>query len=123
LPAGASQYLIRIESEMSCDRIFAPRAEFFDAAGNIKRTVAYGDFTFRGNVLSAILRGHSDETYLVVASDPQIAGQSVSRISEDRLSATCSGALALYTGSENTTHQTFSHEGKVTVSVEALPTK
>lgn len=126
LPPATQPYLITIGTDIWGGTLFAPRVQFLGADGSVKRIVARPDFVFRGTMLSAILRNHPDEAYLVVASDPQVVGRSNSRIDDSTYSQGVSTGRAffmMYRGTETMTTQIFSHGGRVTISLEALPAK
>jgi hypothetical protein len=126
LPSATQPYLITIASGIWGDTLFAPRVVFLAADGSVKRIVARTDFAFRGTMLSAILRNHADEAYLVVSSDPEVVGRAMSRIDDTTGAApivTGTGYFTLHTGAETTSTQVFSHGGKVTVSLAMLPAK
>jgi hypothetical protein len=126
LPAPTQPYLIAIGSEIWGSTLFAPRVQFLGSDGRVKRTVARPDFVFRRKSLSTLLRSHSDEAYLVIASDPQVVG--LKNILVDDTTGAMPivvgrVAFIMYTGADAMSTQLFSHGGRVTVSLEALPTK
>jgi hypothetical protein len=126
LPQDTAPYIIRITAAPWGDTILAPRAAFLDEKGATKRTTAHNDFTFRGNSLVSLLRNHADEKYLVVSSDPEALGNSVSRINENvNVQAMAAGPVffTMYTGSDTATNLTLSAAGNVNVTITPLPAK
>jgi hypothetical protein len=126
LPVPTQSYLIAIGSEIWGSTLFAPRVQFLGSDGRVKRTVARPDFVFRRKSLSTLLRSHSDEAYLVIASDPQVVG--LRNILVDDTTGAMPivvgrVAFIMYTGADAMSTQLFSHGGRVTVSLEPLPTK
>lgn len=124
LPTAAAPYLVTIASvEWDCT-FFAPRVILLGADGGIKRTLGRDDFVFRGNELSTIFRSHADEAFLVVASDPEVVGLSLSRIADSITSQGVSagrGFFAIYRGSESVSTETFLHSGRVIISTRPVP--
>jgi len=126
LPVAAAPYIISVAATPWSGTILAPRLLLLDADGVIRRSTSREDFTFRGTVLSALLRSHADETYLVVASDPAVTGQLISRISESvraNMIMAYPVVANFYTGSDSTTKLLFLPVGSLTVTFSAIPAK
>src|SRR5690348_6162294 len=67
---------------------------------------------------------HPGERYLIVASDPDSVGQRVMQIAGSTQGTTTmvgTGFVSIHTGSENTRHLTFAHNGTVTVALQPIP--
>jgi hypothetical protein len=92
--------------------------------GQTKRSTTHSDFTFRGEQLSALLRSHQDEAYLVVTSDNDVLGKNISRISETVTASVMTTGMAtfvMYTGSDTTRYMTLSPSGRVEVTITPFP--
>jgi hypothetical protein len=103
-----------------------PRATFLDATGKTVRETTHADFTFRGAVLSALLRSHAGESYLVILSDADVLGHSTSRISgsvQVNYVAAGPALFAMYSGNDTITNLVFTPVGNVSVAIAPLPTK
>jgi hypothetical protein len=126
LPDTDQPYILRVIAAPWGNTILAPRALLLDGAGSAKRTTTHADFTFRGNSLAAFLRSHSDEKYVVVSSDPEILGNSVTRINEStsqQMLAAGPVFFSVYTGSDTATNLTLSPAGNASVTISPLPAK
>jgi len=125
LPAMAPS-IVTVSAQPWGNTMLPPRAAFLDASGKTVRETTHADFTFRGAVLSALLRSHPGESYLVLLSDADVLGHSVSRISgsiQTNYAAAGPVLIAMYTGRDTTTNLVFTPVGNVTVSIAPLPTK
>jgi hypothetical protein len=126
LPAMAAPSVITVSAQPWGNTMLPPRATFLDASGKTVRETTHADFTFRGAVLSALLRSHAGENYLVILSDAEILGHSVSRISgsiQTNYAAAGPVLIAMYSGRDTTTNLVFTPVGNVTVSIAPIPTK
>lgn len=126
LPAMAAPSIITVSALPWGNTMLPPRATFLDASGKTVRQTTHADFTFRGPVLSALLRSHADENYLVVLSDAEVLGHSVSRISgsiQANYAAAGPVLFTMYTGHDTTTDLVFTPVGNVSVSIAPIPTK
>jgi hypothetical protein len=124
LPEASDSYLIMVTATPWGDTILAPRLMFLDAEGAIKRVTAPSDFVFRGNNLSALLRSHPGETYMVVASDPQALGATVTRITDSTQSQMFGAGRAFFyvhTGSDTTANLSLLPAGSGMIVISALP--
>jgi hypothetical protein len=124
LPKEDQPYLITVAANPWLGTIFAPRALLLGSDGTLKRAATKADFTFRSDVLSTILRSHPDESYLVVASDPTVVGQSFSRMVSNTQANVVSAGVAtilVYTGSDTSTARTYTLGGRITVTLAPVP--
>lgn len=124
LPQSAKSYMVAISSEPLGHGLFSPRVILLDAAGAKLRELPRDMFLFHGASLYAALRIHPEERYLVVASDPQTTGQTVSQIvGSTRVSTVNTGAVMfnMYTGAEANNTYTYAHSGVVTVTAKLIP--
>jgi len=122
LPNSSQPYYLGIDSAVDGTAVLAPRVLFLDSQGAMLRTLSGDDFTFHGAGLHAGMRVHSNEVYVIVASDPDRSGKQVSRIGDNVYNSYYgSGALGIevHTGSEETRTLTYSLNGSV--RVEATP--
>jgi hypothetical protein len=124
LPTLNRPDIIAVDSEALASIMFAPHLLLLDAQGAIKRDVSRDMVMFHGRDLRVLVRSHPDETYLVIASDSGLVGKSVSRI-DDSISMFAAGGPGLmamiHTGSESTDTLSFSHTGKVEITLSPLP--
>jgi hypothetical protein len=122
LPRSDAPYMVMVSANPWGNTILAPQLEFL-TGGKTTRTTTRADFTFRGESLSAVLRGHAGEDYLVVMTDRDAFGSSVSRITE-RVDPTVVPAypyyFVMYNGSGKTTDLHLSPAGAVMVTIAPL---
>lgn len=125
LPQSARPYMVAIASEPSGHGLFSPRLILLDASGAKVREVSRDMFLFHGASLYVALRIHPGEHFLVVASDPQSTGQTVSQIVGSTQATTISngvgGMFMMYSGKEANNIYTYAHNGIVTVSAKVIP--
>jgi hypothetical protein len=103
LPQFTDEYLVTVVSAPIGQGLFSPHLLMLDPQGKVVRELARESFLFHGSGLSAGIRVHSGEHYLIVASDPQSVGASVSRLSEQTHVTTTSTGFAyfsVHTGSD-----------------------
>lgn len=126
LPATDRPYIIAVTAQFWGNTILAPRVLLLDKAGAVKREASHSDFAFRAAGLTALLRSHADENFLMVSSDPAFAGQTLSRIvTATHQSTMVAGpaVVSVYTGSDTTMDVQLSATGKLIITLEALPDK
>ncbi|HUK08197.1 MAG TPA: hypothetical protein VLX09_10045 [Stellaceae bacterium] len=124
LPEASHEYLITGESAPAGLGLFSPRLVVLDAAGQPLREIPRDSFQFHSALLSAGVRAHQGERYLIVASDPSAIGKSESRIaSSSSVSTTCvrTGCINIYAGHEATTTLVYAYNGSITVTARPLP--
>ena len=121
LPAMAPS-VITVSALPWGETMLPPRATFLDASGKTARETTHADFTFRGAVLSALLRSHPGESYLVLLSDAEVLGHSVSRISGS-IQVYATQYFTYYSGHDTATNLVFTPVGNVSVAIAPLPTK
>jgi hypothetical protein len=91
--------------------------------GGVRREFSGQALQFRGTGLGAVLRSHPDETYLVVESDPSMVGKTDSRIADETQVYTVSsgyGAYQVHTGTETHPTFTYSHNGRIEITLTPL---
>ena len=121
IPDGGP-YTISLSSVPLGSSIFAPKAEILDAQGTMVHELPASAFLFRGSNLTALYRSHSGERYLLVESDPASVGKPLQRLKENVQSTYVSTgyvSFTVYTGTDLSTSTTWSHNGKLSVSVVA----
>lgn len=124
LPQSADEYLVTVVSAPLGQGLFSPHLLMLDSNGQMVRELPRESFLFHGPSLSAGIRVHPGERYLVVASDPQSVGASVSRLTENtHVTVATSGfvTFAVHTGSEANSTYTYAHNGTITVWAQTLP--
>jgi len=123
LPAAADSFVIDVRATPWANTILAPRVLMLDGNGRETRSATRADFTFRGQSLSTLLRSHDDERYLVVLSDSEMLGRTVSRIVEGvqtNMVFTPYAAVAYNTGTDRTNVMTLTPTGRVEVTLTPI---
>jgi len=126
LPDINAPYIITVRAIPWGDTIIAPKVMMLGSNGQPMRTTSHKDFTFRGQTLSALLRSHRDETYLVVTSDSEVLGNRISRIVETvnvNVASTGFATFYIYTGSDATNNMTLAPAGRIEVTLTPYPAK
>lgn len=124
LPANADPYIIAAASIPLGTTLFSPRLFMLDQDGRVRREIPNAAFVFRGSALHAAIRVHASDRYLVVASDPYSVGSQDSRIytnTRSTLAPVGTGFIAIHSGEESVKTFTYAHNGRLTISVQALP--
>ena len=125
LPAPGEPYMVTLRSLPGQNSIFAPQLALLDAEGAETRRIDRESLLFRGQALSAVLRIRDEERYLVIASDPQMVGQDIARLSgqtHQQMVSTGTVMFAVYSGSESMARMTYSHGGTIDVSATPIQT-
>jgi hypothetical protein len=129
LPIAEKPSILTVASVPLGTAVIFPLITLLDASGKITRQVAPDALQFRAGALTAVLRLHAGDAYLVVESDPAHAGQSFSRVQESVHVFAASvvarafiATAAIHTGSDDTNSLTYSLNGKLQVSVEHILT-
>ncbi len=124
LPEAEAEYLLSLTSAPLGQGLFYPRVTVLDANGGMLREIPRETFVFRGNTLSLGLRMRPAEEYLLVMSDPETTGESISRI-EDSTSMMAVpvgvGAMMIHQGASTTANYTYAYNGVITVSTSEAP--
>lgn len=123
LPASGQQLIISVASQPMGQSIFAPQLMLLDQKGAVVREIPRDDFMFRSGALTALVRAHEAERYLVIASDPKMVGQNLSQVAGATAGTPMSNGVItfmVYTGSESATNLTYSYGGSVEVMARAL---
>lgn len=126
LPAMGTDSVISVASEPMGASIFAPQVRMLDEKGNVVREIPRDDFMFRGGALTALVRAHAGERYLVVASDPKEVGHNETQVigaTQQQMMSTGTAMFMMYTGSETKSDLAYSHGGTVKVVARSLTPK
>jgi hypothetical protein len=124
IPQATMPLMITVVSVPRGETLLSPKLEIRGENGALLRDVPRSAFLFSGNTLQVQLRHHEGEKYLVVMSDSATVGQKFSQIAGQ---TTASGVMTggvyvpIYTGAENATNLTYSHNGKIAVIVGPIP--
>lgn len=122
-PKVTTPSIVEVMSLSSKDGIFAPYLMMLDEKGNTLRTITKDQMLFRGSALSASFRLHEGEKYLVAASDPQLVGQTDTKIEDGTTSnmiSTGTAAVMVYSGYAGEATRTYSHTGLVEVKLREI---
>lgn len=125
-PGHPSPVELRIDETAHCLDTAQGKSLYaaFTLTGALAREVDSGVLQFRGDSLTALIRAHPGERYLVVASTPQTVGQTNSRIVERTSETTSSSngvSVTIHTGTDEARTFVYAHGGKITVYAAAIP--
>ena len=132
LPSNPDNHTITIGGALDTYRTFAPIISLLDESGKITRTFSDDRYTFLGGIYGVQLRPGQKEKYILVMSNPKLVGTKTEAL-ETRIAVSNGYAYNPSTGygnSYNTYHgyeksasRTFSHEGAVAVTIQAIKGK
>lgn len=125
LPTSNEPFSLSVTSTARGLGVFAPYLLLLDETGAQRRAIPHDRFVFRGNTLQVGFRPQPGETYLLVASDPDVVGQETKGIvggtNMTAVPMGTGGVLYIYSGNETTQSITRAHSGVITVSANPLP--
>ena len=132
IPEHGDNHTITVGGVQEEIRTFAPSVSLLDADGKVVRAFADDRFAILGNILGVQFRPAPQERFILVSSNPAMIGKSVNTL-ETRIN-TGSGYVAPTAYSYGYSYQTvrgaegkhtrvFSHEGHVSVTVQAIKGK
>lgn len=124
LPDSTVPFMIAVRSVPLGEGLFVPRLLLLDGTGAVAREIGRDELEFRGDTLTALIRSHPGERYLVVASTPQSIGQSETRISERTVTTQSSGGgitFAVHTGVDAAHTYVDAHDGVIIVFAATIP--
>jgi hypothetical protein len=125
LPDLGAPYIVAVRTIPWGGTLLAPKVLLLGGDGKVLRSTSHADFTFRGQELSALMRSHPGEAYLVVTSDNEVLGRDISRIVEAvRTSAAAlpnGGTFIWYSGSDSVNHMTLASVGRTDVTITPFP--
>ncbi|MCR6629973.1 MAG: hypothetical protein NVV74_07935 [Magnetospirillum sp.] len=122
--SGGGALTASVSSPAQGGVVFAPRISVLGESGEILRDIPEANLMFRGNVLSAVFRLRPEERYLLVTSNPERVGNNFKRTTASVGASTVpvgTGTFTTYSGTDLTLGYTYSHTGKVLVSIDPLP--
>jgi hypothetical protein len=123
LPPLGDDYLVSVASYPAGVTLFAPRISLLSAKGAVLRAIPHDALVFRAGALTAEWRHHPGEYYLLIASDPALVGQSISR-SEANVDTTVIAGGGVYatvkTGTDRNFRLTYAHNGRLIVGISPL---
>lgn len=125
LPADAMPMMLAVRSVPVGEGLFVPHLLLLDGTGAVQREVEQSALQFRGETLTAFIRLHPGERYLVVGSTPQTVGQTDSRVVERTVATSSSGGgvhFTYHSGYDETRDYVYAHGGKIFVWVSPVPT-
>jgi hypothetical protein len=124
LPDSTVPIMVAVRSIPVGEGLFVPRLLLLDGTGALKREIGQDSLEFRGNTLTALIRIHPDELYLVVASTPKTVGQGTSRITEGVNASTYSangGYFTVYSGTDSARSFVYAQGGRIIVYAATVP--
>lgn len=125
LPDLGAPYILAVRTIPWGGTLLAPKVLLLDGDAKTLRATTHADFTFRGQELSALMRSHPGEAYLVVTSDNDVLGRDISRIVEAVHTSAAAlpngGTFIWYSGSDSVNHMTLASVGRVDVTITPFP--
>ena len=132
LPAHGENHTVTVGGVEEAIRTFAPSVSLLDADGKVTRAFADDRFATYGNILGVQFVPQPQERYILVSSNPALVGKAVNTF-ETRIATSYGYTPATaysYGGSYSTQHgmegahnRVFSHEGYVSVTIQAATGK
>jgi hypothetical protein len=132
LPASPQNHTITVGGQKESLRAFAPSISILDANGTVLRDFPKDRLTNFGSAFAVQFRPSEQARYILVQSDPELVGTVMSAFETNILSSTTytynpysytSGSYQTQVGKEGGTNRAFSHEGIVSVYVQAVSGK
>lgn len=132
LPAHGENHTVTVGGVQEPIRTFAPSVSLMDADGKITRTFADDRFAILGNTLGVQFRPLPQERFILVQSNAALVGKAVSTFETRLVTSQGYAAPTPYSygysysqerGTEGKHERTFSHEGYVSVTVQAATGK
>lgn len=125
LPDSTAPMMVAVRSVPVGEGLFVPHLLLLDGTGASQREIGQDSLQFRGNTLTALIRVHPDERYLVVASTPKTVGQNTSRITETTATSTSyssNGAyFSIHTGNDVARDFVYAQGGRIIVYAATVP--
>ena len=127
LPDHGPNHVITIGGLNQVQRTLAPKVMLLDWNGEVTRAFGSDKFQYHGENYSVQFRPSEDDRYILVETDPELVGETETGF-ETRLvmgqgtvaTPTGSASYTTYSGREGATWRTFSHEGVVSVRIQAV---
>jgi hypothetical protein len=127
LPPNGPNHVVTVGGAQEPIRIFAPEVFLLDADGKVVRSFAPEKYMVLGDTFGVQFKPAGAERFLVVQSNPLIVGMTRAGVEQRLIAGTgtacgvasCS-SYTTYSGAEGLASRTFSHEGIVSVRVQAV---
>ncbi len=131
LPDFGPNHVITVGGQKQARRTLAPKVLLLDWEGAVTREFADDKYDYRGGSFSVQFRPGEDDRFVLVETDPARVGETETRfetrllVGQGTVGLPNGGAASYttYSGSEGAHSRTFSHEGVVTVRVQAIKGK
>jgi len=131
LPDFGPNHVITVGGQKQARRTLAPKILLLDWEGTVTREFAADKYDYRGGSYSVQFRPGADDRFILVETDSALVGEIETRFETQLLMrqgtvGLPNGGTASYTtysGKEGAQSRTFSHEGVVTVRVQAIKGK
>lgn len=131
IPAAPQNHTITIGGAMDVLRTFAPDVSIIDVNGKVSRSFNPDQYAYLGYVYGVQFRPSENDRFIIVKSDPKLVGVEKSAL-ETRVNVGYGYSPGVggygttyntYTGSEAKKSRVFSHEGIVSVTIQAIKGK
>lgn len=131
IPAAPQNHTITIGGSLDVLRTFAPDVSILDMNGKVSRTFAPDQYAYLGHIYGVQFRPGENDRYILVKSDPKLVGVEKSAL-ETRVNVSTGYAAGVggygttyntYTGTEAKKSRVFSHEGLISVTIQAVKGK
>jgi hypothetical protein len=131
LPQSPQNHTLTVGGQKESLRAFAPSVSILDGSGSVIRSFPKDRLTNFGTTFSVQFRPAAEARYVLVQSDPELVGTVVSAF-ETNIVSNSVGTYTPYSGyssyqnlrgQEGSTTRSFSHEGTVSVYIQAVTGK
>ncbi len=130
LPSNGSNHVVTVGGAQEPLRVFAPEVLLLDGEGQVTRKFAPEKYMVLGDTFGVQFKPAGAERFLAVKSNSLIVGQTRAGVEQRLLAGTgtacgvasCSN-YTTYSGAEGLASRTFSHEGVISVRVQAVSGK
>jgi hypothetical protein len=130
LPFNGPNHVVTVGGAQEPLRIFAPDVLLLDAQGQVTRSFALEKYMVLGDTFGVQFKPAGAERFMAVQSNQLMVGQTRAGMEQRLIAGTgtacgvasCS-SYTTYSGTENLASRTFSHEGIVSVRVQAVTGK
>jgi hypothetical protein len=127
LPTNGPNHVVTVGGAQEPLRIFAPEVLLLDGSGQVARSFAPEKYMVLGDTFGVQFKPAGTERFLAVRSNALMVGQTRAGVEQRLLAGTgtacgvasCSN-YTTYSGAEGLASRTFSHEGIISVRVQAV---
>jgi hypothetical protein len=127
LPSNGPNHVVTVGGAQEPLRIFAPEVLLLDGDGQVTRSFAPEKYMVLGDTFGVQFKPAGTERFLAVTSNSLIVGLTRAGVEQRLLAGTgtacgvasCS-SYTTYSGAEGLASRTFSHEGVISVRVQAV---